>query len=956
MPRLHPSPMLSFISFLVWLSVSLWSSSYHECEALAGSRGYTVTSIKEAPDGRSFTAFLQVIDGNTVYGPDIQCLRLVVRYESESRLRVYISDADKPRWEVPRELLPRDDDGNIPRHQLGNTWKKTTTDNGDPELQFNYTIKPFGFAITRRSTGEVLFNSTVDDEIDKSFGNLVFKDQYLEISTTLPSSALLYGVGENTRPTFSLSHNTSYTLWNVDIFSANTFVDLYGSHPFYMDIRREGSAHGVLLLNSNGMDIEYGGSFLTYRAIGGVLDFYFFAGPSPLSVVQQYTDIAGRPAPMPYWSFGIPTNLFTFYLFVLAVRYGYKHISDLESVVAGYAAAKIPLEAICTDIDHMDGYKDFTLDPVNFPEKEMRQFVDQIHANGQKYVLIVDPGIGLNETYKTFRRGKQDDIFVKHGGVPYLGQVWPGPVYFPDFLNPKIEPFWTREISEFHEIVPFDGLWLDMNEIANLCDGGTSCTLPNDMECPKKDAWQECCLVCSNANLTQWDDPPYKINAAGIHRPLGKRTVPASAVHYNDILEYNAHNLYGFSEVIVTNKALKSALKKRPFVLGRSTFVGSGAHAAHWTGDNAAQWIDLAYTIPTILNFGLFGVPMVGADICGFRLDTTEELCNRWVQLGSFYPFARDHSDIDTIGQELYSWKSVAESARTSLGLRYRLLPHIYTLSFEAHSKGSPIARPLFFTFPEDPYTLRISSQFLLGKGILVSPVLKQGATTVDAYFPKGTWYNLFNVSNSVRVESGSHVRLDAPLDTINVHVYEGNILAMQEGGMTTRDARRSPFSLLVALGGKMEANGELFLDNGESLEMRIERGKSTYVEFYANVVENGVSLRSQVHMGEYAIREGWILEKVIVLGFNSCIAADGFPHSNDEERREMKLDSITDGNALQISSSSSVKKIINHSASCSDDHNSFDVVLEISGLSLPIGKNLELIIPWKRYFQIVAV
>eukprot|EP01018_Ginkgo_biloba_P029327 Gb_24066 [translate_table: standard] len=381
----------------------------------------------------------------------------------------------------------------------------------------------------------------VDDENGKSFGNLVFKDQYLEISTTLPSSALLYGMEENSWPTFSLYHNKSYTLRNVDIFSANTFVDLYGSQPFYMDIRRGGSANGVLLLNSNGMDIEY----------GGVLDFYFFAGPSPLSLMFNTTQTSS-----------------------VSLRQCHTGLSI-----------------------------------------EMRQFVEQIHANGQKYVLIVDPGIGLNETYKTFRRGKQDDIFVKHGGVPYFGQFVAMPIH-------------------------------------------------------------------------QMERPPYKINAAGIHRPLGKRTVPAGAVHYNDILEYNAHNLYGPSEVIVTNKALNSALKKRPFVLGGSTFVGSGAHAAHWTGYNSAHWTDLTYTIPTILNFGLFRVPMVGADICGFRLNTTEELCNRWIQLGSFYPFARDHSDIGTIDQELYLWKSVAKSARKALGLTYHLLPHIYTLSFETHSNS----------------------------------------------------------------------------------------------------------------------------------------------------------------------------------------------------------------------------------------------------------------------------
>jgi lysosomal alpha-glucosidase len=89
-----------------------------------------------------------------------------------------------------------------------------------------------------------------------------------------------------------------------------------------------------------------------------------------------------------------------------------------------------------------------------------------------------------------------------------------------------------------------------------------------------------------------------------------------------------------------TKNALESYLQQRSVVIGRSTFAGTGHNSAHWLGDNYSTFQAMYESIAGILTMNLFGIPLVGADICGFNGDTTEEICTRWIELGAFYPFA----------------------------------------------------------------------------------------------------------------------------------------------------------------------------------------------------------------------------------------------------------------------------------------------------------------------------
>ncbi|KAJ3553318.1 hypothetical protein NM688_g3681 [Phlebia brevispora] len=817
--------LVSLVSIL-GIVTSIYAT-YVDPQVLDACPGYKVTQVSS--EGATLTANLALAGkACNVFGPDIEELSLQVTYETTTRIHVKITDPSEARYEVPESIVPRPKpDPSVSVH--------------DAEIRFNYTTSPFTFSISRVSSSEVLF-STASHPI-------IFEPQYLRVKTNLPDNANIYGLGEHTDSFRLPTFNTTRTLWSRDAYGVPTGSNLYGNHPIYFEHRTTGT-HGVFLLNSNGMDIKINdtaGTSLEYNVIGGVLDFYFLAGSEtdPLEVTRQYAEIVGTPAEVPYWSFGLHQ-----------CRFGYENYIDVAGVISNYSAAQIPLETMWTDIDYMYKRRIFTVDPQYFPLPRMREIVDYLHSHNQKYVLMTDPAVAYlpGEGYGPFDRGSQMDVWMKAAnGSDSLGAVWPGVTVFPDWFNPKTQGYWDNEFAMFYDpdtSIDIDGAWIDMNEPSSFCN--YPCTdpfeqareqdLPPARDTPPPDPnapiFGEASPSQRSLGLRKrvdhagdnLQDPPYHIQNDAGSGALSDRTAYVDAKSSNGLVMYDTHNLYGTMMSTATHNAMLARRpSERTLVITRSTFAGAGSRVGKWLGDNFSQWDHYRASIAGILGMaGVYHIPMVGADICGYAENTTETLCARWAMLGGFYPFMRNHNADTSISQEFYRWPTVAQAARNVLDIRYRLMDYLYTAFHQAHLDGTPVLNALWYKYPQDPSTFAIDLQFFFGDSILVSPVTEENATSVSAYFPKDTFYDFLTLMPLQG--RGETVMIDnVNFTSIPVHIRGGAVLPLREkGAMTTTQLRSTDFEIVVAPDSQGEASGSLYADDGVS----ITQNRTTAVNF----------------------------------------------------------------------------------------------------------------------------
>lgn len=265
---------------------------------------------------------------------------------------------------------------------------------------------------------------------------------------------------------------------------------------------------------------------------------------------------------------------------------------------------------------------------------------------------------------------------------------------------------------------------------------------------------------------------------------------------------------------------LAHAPDKRPYLICRSGAPGVQRYAQTWSGDNRTDWKTLRYNIRMGLGMSLSGLFNVGHDVGGFSGPRPDpELFVRWVQNGIFHPRFTIHSwnDDDTVN-EPWMYPEVLDHVQKAMGLRYRLLPYIYSLLWQAAHHDEPMLRPIFLEHPDDPQAWDETDDFMLGRDLLVANVIDPGATSRRVRLPMNAtgWWDF---DSGQWHAPGAVVTKDVDLASIPLFVRAGAVLPMSTGAKRADPAADTGRVLaLFPVPGTGTGHGILFEDDGESV------------------------------------------------------------------------------------------------------------------------------------------
>ncbi len=368
-------------------------------------------------------------------------------------------------------------------------------------------------------------------------------------------------------------------------------------------------------------------------------------------------------------------------------RFGYKSRHEADSIVQKTIEAGYPLEAIFLDLywfGDLPRMGNLTFDNDKFPSPS--QMILNWNKKGVKTILITESYFVNTSTH--YKMLDSMGYFAKllDGKTAKIPDFWAGPAALLDIFEPKARDWFWEQYQALWKTHKIHGWWCDSGEPENH---------------PKR-----------------------------LNHKIGTAE--------------EAHNLYPlYWAKMIDEYHKKNFPTERLFNMSRSGYAGLQRYNVFpWSGDVSRAWESLRAQPSIMLGAGMCGIGYMHSDLGGFTggpLD--EELYARWLQFGVFTPVMRAHGS-GIPSEPVFFSEKTQKIVKEAITLRYRLLPYNYTLCWENHTKGIPLARPLYYYYPFDKDLQKIDDEFMWGRDLLVAPIFEKNNKTRMVYLPQGKWFD----------------------------------------------------------------------------------------------------------------------------------------------------------------------------------------------------------------------
>lgn len=619
-------------------------------------------------------------------------------------------------------------------------------------------------------------------------GSLTIDTNFV-LQCTLEDDDIVYGLGEANRGinkrgyryVSNATDNPNHTESVVSLYGAHNLVVVAGERNYGLFVDYPGRVE---------FDIGYTRQdTMTICCEKADLYLYIMEGDSPYEIVKEFLSYIGRSYIPPKFAFGYGQS-----------RWGYVTADDFREVVAKHRELHIPLDMVYMDIDYMERYKDFTVNKEEYPD--FPAFVKKMQDEKIHLVPIIDAGVKIEKGYDVYEEGCEKGYFCKRAdGSDFEAAVWPGLTHLPDVLN-KDARKWFGNLYERLLSAGIDGFWNDMNEPAIFyTPEGLAKFREFYEEKVKEDREIPIFELVGNANNLGNNAKDY---ASFYHNVDGKKVCHA-----------DVHNLYGYNMTRAAGEAFERlSPQKRILMFSRSSYIGMHRYGGIWMGDNHSWWSHLLLNLKMLPSLNMCGFLYIGADLGGFGSDTTRDLLLRFLAFGVFTPLMRNHSSNGTRWQEAYRFEQVEDFAHV-IGVRYRLLPYLYSEYMKAALNGEMLFRPLGFVYPKDRHACRVEDQLMLGNEIMIAPVYTQNADGRYVYLPEEMMFVKFLPNGELFTEilpQGHHF-VEVALNEVPLFIRKGKCIPLVQTAECVEDI---DFSTMQTI-GYPDATYDRYEDDGIS-------------------------------------------------------------------------------------------------------------------------------------------